>query len=154
MIISKPITQDLKHIQGILTQWTPPDEVDKYKTRIQDEINGKTEYGMQFWVIKDNDNVAGVGGIADILPKIKAFSHTHNPGEIKILYLDQNQRGKGYGKLLLEFLEQKSREQGRQEILIRSSTLYKDTAWGFYEKYGYKRCGVIDNDMAVFRKNI
>jgi len=152
MTFTKPTLNDLSTINTILTQWTDQEEVEKYLQRIENEINGKTEYGMQFWVLQDDDQVVGVAGLADILPKIKEFSQTYNPCEIKILYLDKNQRGKGYGKSFLDFLESEAVERGRTEILVRSATLYKDTAWGFYEKFDYKRCGTIDTDMAVFRK--
>lgn len=150
--IDKARLEELDEITEILSQWTDQEEVDKYRTRIAGEINGKTEFGMKFWVISDDYKIVGVAGLADILPKIKEFAKTDNPIEIKILYLDQNQRGKGYGKMFLEFLENQARRQKKSEILIRSAIRYQDTAWGFYEKYGYKRCGTVDNDMAVFRK--
>lgn len=152
MTICKPSNLDIKSIKEILSQWTDLEEVEKYTARIQDEIKGRSQFSMQFWVINDEDIVVGVAGLANILPKIKQFSKTGNPCEIKILYLDKNQRGKGYGKSFIDFLENKAVEQGRTEILVRSATLYKDTAWGFYEKFGYKRCGTVDRDMAVFRK--
>lgn len=154
MEINKAQTQDLSKISEILKQWTEAGEAEKYISRIQNEIEGKTEFGMQFWVIRDQNEVIGVGGLADILPKISEYSRTSHPCEIKILYLDKTERGKGFGKIFLEFLEKTAKDTGKEEILIRSALLYQDTAWGFYEKHGYKKCGTIDNDMAVFRKII
>lgn len=151
--IDKARLEDVDKITEILSQWTDQEEVDKYKIRIIDEINGKTEFGMKFWVISDDNKIVGVAGLADILPKINGFAKTDNAIEIKILYLDRKQRGKGYGKIFLEFLENQARKQKKSKILIRSAIRYQDTAWEFYEKYGYKRCGTIDNDMAVFRKS-
>lgn len=154
MNIDKPKIGYIKAIKKILAQWTNQEEVDKYITRIQNEIKGISQFGMQFWVIRDQNEVIGVGGLADILPKISEYSQTSHPCEIKILYLDKTERGKGFGKIFLEFLEKTAKDIGKEEILIRSALLHQDTAWGFYEKHGYKKCGTIDNDMAVFRKII
>ena len=38
--------------------------------------------------------------------------------------------------------------------MIRSSERYKDTAYGFYEKMGYKNIGLTNNNMAVFNKEL
>lgn len=154
MNIVKPKIRDIEAIKEILSQWTYQEEVNKYASRIKDEINGISQLGMRFWVIKDENKVVGIAGLADILPKIKKFSKTKQSCEIKILYLDQNQRGKGYGKSFLEFLENQAKKIGNTEILVQSGVCYQDTAWGFYEKHGYEKCGKIDDDTAVFRKII
>ena len=107
---------------------------------------------MNFWVIKSNDLIVGVGGLADPLPVVIPLAQSGNPGEIKILYLDNEIRGKGFGKQMVEFLEKEARGQGYTELFIRSAERYKDTAYGFYEKVGYKKVGLLDNNMVVFAK--
>ena len=47
-IIVKPETKDLEQIKEILSQWTEIEEVEKYITRISNEIDGKIEFNMQF----------------------------------------------------------------------------------------------------------
>ncbi|MBU0976689.1 MAG: GNAT family N-acetyltransferase [Patescibacteria group bacterium] len=153
----KPYKSDLKAIRLILKQWTDPEEVEKYIERIENEINGKTEYNMHFFVLKKDNIVVGVGGIADPPPKSHKFSRFKNPGDIKILYMDNRFRGQGLGRILLEHLEEKAKKFGYDELLIRSAERYRDTAYGFYERMGYESAGRIEGGelgkkMVVFRK--
>jgi GNAT superfamily N-acetyltransferase len=153
--ITKPSLSDLSEIELILSQWTETIEVEKYLSRIKNEINGIVEYHTYFWVIKNNDQTVGIGGLADPLPKTLPFASSLNPLEIKILYLDNNSRGLGLGKQLLQFLETEAKKTNCSELLIRTSDRYKTTAWDFYQHLGYKLAGYLDNDghqMAVFRK--
>ena len=154
MNISKPKTEDLDKIFDILLQWAEKEEAEKYVKRIENEINGATEFNMSFWVIKKDEEIVGIGGLSDILPSIKNFSKTKNPGELKILYLDNKFRGQGFGKILLNFLEEKAKDNKHTELMIRSAERYKDTAYGFYEKMGYKNIGLTDNNMLVFSKEL
>jgi len=154
MIISKPTTQDLESIRQILWQWTDLEEVEKYLGRISSEINGITEYSMGFWVIKDENLVIGVGGLSKPLPIVLPLAKLNNPGEIKILYLDNKFRGIGAGKQLINFLEQEAKNQGYTELFIRSAERYKETAYGFYQKMGYKIVGQTENKMSIFYKLI
>lgn len=154
MLIEKPKTEDLKMIRYILEQWTEPEEVEKYLFRIESEINGQTEYSMNFWVIKDQGLVIGVGGLTKPLPLILTLTKTTNPGEIKILYIDNNHRGKGIGRQMVNYLEQEARNQGYTELFIRSAERYKDTAYGFYKKMGYEQIHKLENNMSVFYKII
>lgn len=152
--IIKPKIEDLERIKEILTEWTDLEEVSKYTTRIVNEINGNTEFGMSFWIIKKDGEIIGVGGLSDILPSIKSFSKTDNPGELKILYLDNKFRRQGFGGTLSKFLEEKARESDYTELLVRSAEIYKDTAYGFYLKMGYKMIGLTENNMAIFAKQL
>lgn len=154
MNISKPKTEDLDKIFEILLQWTEREEAEKYVKRIRNEINGTTEFNMSFWVIKKDEEVVGIGGLSDILPSIKSFQKTDSPCELKILYIDNKFRGQGFGKILLNFLEEKAKDNKYTELMIRSADRYKDTAYGFYEKMGYKNIGLTDNNMAVFNKEL
>lgn len=154
MAVKKPTTDDLKTIGQILEQWTELEEVDKYLLRIDSEINGQTEYSMNFWVIKDNQSVVGVGGLAEPLPAILSLAKSKNPGEIKILYINDNDRNKGVGRQMIDFLEQEAARQGYTELFVRSAERYQETAYGFYEKMGYKSIGKTENNMNIFNKII
>ena len=154
MIIEKPKIEDLKMIRQILEQWTEPEEVDKYLSRINSEINDQTEYSMNFWVIKDNQFVVGVCGLAKPLPTILPLAKTNNPGEIKILYINDNNRNKGVGRQMINFLEQEAVNQSYTELFVRSAERYKETAHGFYKKMGYKNIGKTENNMNIFNKII
>jgi len=154
--IQKPTVEDLSIYKNILTQWTEEEEVNKYMGRISNEIKGEIEYNMHFWTAKENNNVLGLIGLCDPLPKIIPFSKTKKAGEIKILYIDGQQQGKGIGKSLITFIEKEAKRQDYQELLVRSAEKYKATAYGFYKKMGYSDLGTIINDegksMQLFEK--
>ena len=142
-VISKPKISDLAEIKNILLQWTKEEDVAKYLKRIRDEIEGITQYKNQFWVIREQNRVVGIGGLADSLPRFKHFFKTQNPGEIKLLYVDNEARSKGVGKKLLNHLEERAKMAKYGELVARSNIRYKDTAYGFYEKMGYKNVGYL-----------
>ena len=96
--------------------------------RISREINGQTEFNMQFWVAKENHTVLGIIGLADPIPKVLPLAKTQKPGELKILYVDNE-------RILVQFIEPEAAKQGYQELLIRSTERYKDTAYVFYKKW-------------------
>lgn len=151
---SKPSKNDLEAIRQILKQWTDAEEVEKYLSRIETEINGQTEYAMNFWVALYNDQVIGVCGLALPMPNVLSYAKTSVPGEIKILYLDNAYRGKGVGQQTLSFLEKEALRQGYKELFVRSAERYKNTGHGFYEKMGYKILGKTENNMSIFNKVI
>lgn len=139
--------------------WVEKEEVEKYIERIRNEIKGKIEFNLHFWVAKESGNVVGITGLCDPLPKILEFAKTEKPGELKILYLDPKSRGKGFGKELLRFIENEAKNQSYKEILIRSAERFRDTAYGFYGKMGYSKVGVVANEsgneqMQLFEKKI
>ncbi len=155
-VIHYPAIVDLLAIENILKQWMDAEEVEKYVGRITSYINGQTEYNMVFWVIKQNNHVIGVGGLADPLPSIVSYAETSNPGELKILYLDNNSRGKGLGAKFLTFLEDEAAKRNYSELLVRSAEQYRETAFEFYKKMEYIDLGQIHNSlekpMELFKK--
>jgi GNAT superfamily N-acetyltransferase len=154
VLFRKPVVEDIEAARNIITQWSEPEEAEKYCQRINDEIGGHIEFNMRFWVAKLDGKVVGIGGLADPLPKVVEFCRGKKSVEIKILYLDNASRGCGIGKDFLGYLEKQAMEAGNDEIIIRSDKKYEDTAWGFYEKMGYVRVGTVDEDMAVFKKKL
>ena len=155
MIITKPKINDLRAINNILIRWTEKEEAEKYIERIGNEIKGKTEFNMQFWVAS-NTVVLGVIGLSDPLPILERFFSTNKPGEIKILYVDEQNVHQGIGKTLTAFLENEAINQGYTELFVRSAQKYKFTAWEFYKRVGYKELGSVTNEkqekMKVFNK--
>jgi len=157
MHISKPKLLDLDQIRKILLQWTEKIEVEKYVERIGKEVQGETEFNMHFWVAKEEDYVLGVVGLSDPLPKVIPLAKTQNPGEVKILYVDTAAQGRGVGKSLVEYVEKEAENVGYSELLVRSANRYKDSAYGFYEKMGYEKVGLVEGGdelkmMQVFGK--
>lgn len=136
VIIDKPKKTDIDYIRKILEQWTEAAEVEKYCQRIVNEIDGMIEFNMHFWIAKENELSVGIIGLSDPLPKVISFAKTPKPAEIKILYVDTTQQGKGIGRLLVEFIEKEAVRQNYKELLIRSAKRYQNTAYGFYQKLG------------------
>jgi len=158
MKILKPRKEDLVEIKNILSQWNDEEYTEIYFSRVRNEIDGILEFNMKFWIAFDN-GVLGVIGLSDLSPDLSIFSKTDKPGQLKILYIDDKMRGKKIGKKLTLFIERETLKQGYKEILVKSAEIYKDTAWGFYEKMGYKQMGLTNNNRndkksMIFQKTL
>ncbi len=156
-ILVKPQQEDLVQIKKILSQWNDDLETQKYVNRVKNEIGGYKEFDMKFWVLKIDGEVIGMGGLADCQPKIKPFIQTNKPKELKTIYLEQEYRGKGLGRKLIEFLQSKAKSLGYTELLLVSAERYRKTAYGFYEKIGFKQLGEVagmseQDKIAVFSR--
>jgi ribosomal protein S18 acetylase RimI-like enzyme len=75
-----------------------------------------------------------VGGITGTI----FWYHLH----IDYLWVDQSLRGKGFGKELLEKIEASARENHCRLILLDT---FSFQAPDFYQKYGYKVVGIVEN---------
>ena len=144
MTIRKPETKDLPKIKEVLAQWNDDEYTNLYFKRVKNEIEGSTEFNIKFWVASEKD-VLGIIGLCNPSPDILHFATTSEPGQLKILYIDSRAQGKGVGKKLTEFIEKKALKKDYDELLVKSSEDYKKTAWGFYEKMGYKPVDLIGN---------
>ena len=51
--------------------------------------------------------------------------------------VDENERGKGYGKFLMNNFAKELKNMGGEHITVTST----QKSYGFYEKYGFKPCG-------------
>ncbi len=58
---------------------------------------------------------------------------------LELLYIDGKYRGKGYGTAMLRKWECDMLDMGYKYTL--TSTMACETAWRFYEKYGYRKTG-------------
>ncbi|MDO8341194.1 MAG: GNAT family N-acetyltransferase [Candidatus Woesebacteria bacterium] len=152
--IRKPKEKDLSKIREILAQWNDQEYTEIYFTRIKNEISGQTEFNMKFWVATDDEEVLGIIGLCDLSPDLLSFAKTPKPGQLKILYIDNKDRGKGIGKTLTQFVEKEASKNDYEELLVKSSEIYKNTAWGFYEKMSYKPVGLIDNKDNIKKSKI
>jgi GNAT superfamily N-acetyltransferase len=62
--------------------------------------------------------------------------------EIDSLWVDESQRGKGYGRKLMEVVEEEGRKRGAK---IAYTNTFSYQAPEFYEKLGYTLYGKLDN---------
>lgn len=58
--------------------------------------------------------------------------------KLRKMYLLKEERGKGYGKLLLNHALKKAEELGYKKIVLETASALKE-AIALYEKYGFKR---------------
>lgn len=65
-----------------------------------------------------------------------------------MLFIDEKVRGKGYGKILMNYWEEdmKTQEYG----VLLTSTQVDETAQHFYRKLGYKDCGGLILDISCY----
>lgn len=58
---------------------------------------------------------------------------------LDLLYIYRNYRGKGYGSQMMAYWEEYMRALGYEYAM--TSTQSDETAYRFYERLGYKKCG-------------
>lgn len=78
-------------------------------------------------------------------------------GEIKRMYAAPDQRGRGLGRALLAFLEQRAGARGCRRFALETGYLQAD-AIALYERAGYSRCApfgsYVDDPHSVFMQKV
>lgn len=96
------------------------------------------------YVLEDNNNIIGIMKIKDSNRK-----DYENYGEVQVLYLRTNQKGKGYGKMLVNKAFEVLKEKGYKKVIIGclngnpSNEFYKhiggrfvgQAPWDIFEEY-------------------
>lgn len=72
-----------------------------------------------------------------------SFAEAVEPGafELKKLYIDSSLRGRGWGRRLVEWVEQQASARGGHMVELWSDTRF-DTAHAVYQKLGYRMTGI------------
>ncbi len=121
----------------IITQPITPEEFERYydlRWRILrapwdqpkgSEKDDKEEASIHVIVCEVDRIPVGIG---------RAHFNSDDEAQIRYMAVEENQRGKGIGALVLNELEKKSKEKGAEFIILNA----RDTAVKFYEKHGYK----------------
>jgi GNAT superfamily N-acetyltransferase len=86
------------------------------------------------YVLKDNTG--------QVMAGINATLYCWNIMYVDILYVDYSQRGKGYGKLLLDKAESKAKSLGGYMSHLDT---FDWQAKEFYERLGYTVFGILEN---------
>ena len=84
----------------------------------------------QGYVLLDGDKIAGV---------LRYNLFWDNTPFCTLLYIDEKYRGRGLGKLLMEYWEKDMKE--KKYGMLMTSTQVDEDAQHFYRKLGYKDCG-------------
>jgi ribosomal protein S18 acetylase RimI-like enzyme len=121
----------------IITQPKTPEEFEKYydlRWRILrspwnqpkgSEKDDKEQSAIHVMVCERDSIPVGVG---------RAHFNSLQEAQIRYMAVDEDQRGKGIGALVLTELEKRSKDNGAKYIILNA----RDTAVKFYEKHGYK----------------
>ncbi len=73
-----------------------------------------------------------------VLVIVQNLSHGGKPwAEVENVVTDESVRGKGCGRLLMEYAEREARAAGCYKLQLQSHWDRKETAHGFYERLGY-----------------
>ncbi len=91
----------------------------------------KSKDHTAFVAVTQNKIVGWIGAAQTIM--LEVMPHC----EINGLVIDQNYRGKGIGKLLVEMVKQWAKEKGNDTLTLRC-TIKRTEAHLFYERLGFK----------------
>lgn len=96
-------------------------------------FTGTTQFYKNYVIYDEEDNIiAGINGCFYLRECLY----------ISILFVNEDKRGQGLGRFLLEFMEQEAKKENIQ--LIHLDT-FDFQAKDFYLKYGYEIFGVLDD---------
>ena len=151
--IRKPQDTDLDELNRLLkVQWDFHHEIDStyYVPRLK---AGEADIKRDFLDKKDHyclvalDGDRSIGFIIFVTAKAEhGDTNIQEYVEVYELILDENYRGRGIGKLLLNAVEEQAREMGFEWVSLYCSS-YNENALGFYEKSGYA-----DRQRLLFKK--
>lgn len=100
--------------------------------------------GVPFFVLRSDGTAAGCGGV-------KLFGTTY--GEIKRMYMRPQFRGRGYAKLILNYLSDYVLAQG-VSLLRLETGIHQHEAIGLYERMGFYRISPFgdykDDPLSIF----
>ncbi|MCT1796919.1 GNAT family N-acetyltransferase [Helcococcus kunzii] len=85
---------------------------------------------VYYVILDDNENLLGGVGM-------EAFENIDNCVEMQKLYLSDEAKGQGLGVKLVQYIEEKAKEQGYSKMYLESHSNLK-AAISLYKKMGYK----------------
>lgn len=113
---------------------------EKYLTYTIQEMQQKNG---KFYVACDGEKLIGgiVGVHEENSPQLTVEQGERKCGRVSELFVEEEYRGQGIGKMLMEKMENYFRETGCDDIMIESIFPNKN-AQGFYKSLGYKERSV------------
>ena len=105
-----------------------PDYLAMSEQAIKDEIHN--ELGEYYVIVKD-DHVVGFGGFLTI----------SDEAHIMDIAIEQEQRGNGYGKILLQYLIERARNLNLSAMTLEVN-VHNVVAISLYEQCGFRQAGI------------
>jgi len=153
--IVRPLqARDLPDLKPILETWLRfPTITGELLTEELQTTLGEIEKSLihenkkQFYVAQSPDGtIAGMMGIQPPDFAMMTYSRTVHPVEIINAYVHFDERqGKGVGRALVSAVENESRTQGFEELLLNSGPRYRETGWPFWKKMFGEPIGQLTN---------
>ncbi len=127
--VNKDIPEIKKLVFGILTEYgLAPDSASTDKDLDDIEKFYFENNGLFAVVINESGKIIATTGLYRI---------DEGTCELRKMYLDENCRGKGIGRYLLEYSLEKAKELCYNKVVLETASVLKE-AIGLYEKYGFK----------------
>ncbi|EHR31837.1 hypothetical protein HMPREF9709_01793 [Helcococcus kunzii ATCC 51366] len=139
MIIRKTSPKDNQTLAKIIRKNLEEHHLDIAGTAYFDSnLDNLSEYYNQlntnrvyYVILDDNENLLGGVGM-------EAFENIDNCVEMQKLYLSDEAKGQGLGVKLVQYIEEKAKEQGYSKMYLESHSNLK-AAISLYKKMGYKQ---------------
>lgn len=139
MIIRKISPKDNQTLAKIIRKNLEEHHLDIAGTAYFDSnLDNLSEYYNQlntnrvyYVILDDNENLLGGVGM-------EAFENIDNCVEMQKLYLSDEAKGQGLGVKLVQYIEEKAKEQGYSKMYLESHSNLK-AAISLYKKMGYKQ---------------
>lgn len=113
-------------LRTVNTKDYTPEFIEQTVAALSPEVLVKRSEDGHFYVLTDGDAIIGCGGIA-------GYWGSLTESILLTIFIAPEQEGKGYGRQLIETLEQDEIFLRAERIEIAASV----TALGFYQKFGY-----------------
>ena len=131
MIKTAETDQEIQSCYAVMAELRPHLSLEQFLNQVQMQML----FGYQLTYVDVDSNIVAVAG----------HRQSHNLAWGKFFYVDdlvtaENQRSKGYGKQLLDWLINYARQQACQQFHLDSGVQRKD-AHRFYEREGLRNMG-------------
>lgn len=124
---------DAEGVYGVYREWDIPDLV-SFEVFCESFVRIQKEPLNKVFVAKENNRVVGYVQVFRLLELGFPVSF-----EVLALIVEESERSKGTGALLLKRAEEYAKENGGTGIIL-SSQLHRSRAHVFYESHGYNCC--------------
>jgi len=132
MSVRKATLTDLEHILRLEERYFGPPKED-FRALIKLETPNEE---CAFFVIEENGKIVGYSR----MHLFKWYEGAH----IVTVVVDENYRGKGYGRMLMREMERYAKDKG-MKVLMLDTEPDNSRALIFYLKNGYRICGYKEN---------